>query len=49
MFKVKNRTYFINEKEVVRVIKINDLYFALLNGGEKVEIEEEDYYNLGGR
>jgi len=48
MIKVEKRNYYINEKCVKKVYKKNDLYVAMLDTGEKVEISEDDYYKLGG-
>ena len=49
MFKVKNRNYYITEKMVESVYKKDNRFVAILNTGEKVEIEEYDYLNLGGK
>ena len=49
MFKVKNRNYYINEKVVKSVYRKGDKFIAILDTHEKVEIEEYDYLNLGGK
>lgn len=49
MIQIKNRTYFINESEIVSVFKWNKRYWVKDNGGNRLEISENDYLNLGGR
>ena len=49
MFQVKDRCYFISESYVVKVWKDNDRYFVKLTTEEIQEIDENTYYNLGGK
>ena len=49
MFQVKDRHYFISEKLVQSVWKDNDRYFVKLTTEEIQEIDENTYYNLGGK
>ena len=49
MIKVKGKMLFINECLVKSVYKERDRYFAKLKNGEKWEIDESDYLNLGGK
>ena len=49
MIQVKNRHYFVSEKIIKEVFKENDRYFMRLRTDEIQEINEQDYYNLGGK
>ena len=49
MFQVKNRYYFIANSYVVKVWKDKDRYFVKLTTEEIQEIDEQTYYNLGGK
>lgn len=49
MIQVKNRYYFVSEKIVKEVFKENNRYFMRLRTDEIQEINEQDYYNLGGK
>ena len=49
MFQVKDRYYFISERYVDKVWKDNGRYFVKLTTEEIQEIDENTYYNLGGK
>lgn len=49
MFQVKDRYYFISESYVDKVWKDNDKYYVKLTTEEVQEIDENTYYNLGGK
>lgn len=49
MIKIKDRAYFISEKLVKEVFKIDNRYFIRLTTEEVQEIDEMTYYNLGGK
>lgn len=49
MIKVKGRNYYISEELIDHVYEgIKGHFIAVLKNGEKVEIDECDYINLGG-
>ena len=49
MVKLKGRNHYISEKIVKKVFKHNDKFYLVDNYGNRYEIEELDYYNLGGK
>lgn len=49
MIKVKDKNYYINEKELKgKPYTINERYFVNTKSGEILEIDLMDYCNLGG-
>ena len=49
MIKVKNYYYFISERLVKDVFKRDNRFYVRLESDIVYEIEEQDYYNLGGK
>jgi hypothetical protein len=49
MIQVKGRHYYIKEEELMNPYKWNNRYFAKDKYGNKYELEEQDYLNLGGK
>ena len=49
MIRVKDRNYYVANDEIVRVYQDSlGRYIAIDKYGNKLEIEEKDYYELGG-
>lgn len=49
MIKIKGRNYYINEKELSgKPYMFKGRYFVDTKNGERIELEIEDYCNLGG-
>ena len=49
MIKAKDRNYYVNEKQIKEVYESNNKRFiAVLDTGEKIEIDELTYLSLGG-
>lgn len=48
MIQVKGRTYYISELVIAEVFKHNGKFYCKTKGGIIEEIDELDYYNLGG-
>lgn len=49
MIKIKNRVYFIKESELLKPFKWNNRYWVKDKNGNRLELEEQDYLNLGGK
>ena len=49
MIKIKGRNHYISKTLVKRVYKRNGKFFLVDVYGNTFEIEELDYYNLGGK
>ena len=49
MVKLKGRNHYISEKIVKKVFKHDGKFYLIDNYGNRYEIEELDYYNLGGK